>query len=71
LFIDIDNFRNTTPVYVHATGDNSAQQVGREVLANQVADKGLVARYGGEEVCHFAARTLGTSMIARRSYAKT
>ena len=53
MMVDIDHFKSINDNYGHATGDNVLRHVG-SLLRNTVdelANAGMVCRYGGEEFC--------------------
>lgn len=46
--VDVNNFKTINDYHGHATGDQVLQKVA-QVLAEQLADRGLLARIGGDE----------------------
>lgn len=53
LMMDVDHFKKVNDEHGHAIGDEVLARVG-EVARQEVADRGLVGRYGGEEFCVLA-----------------
>ncbi|MGM1023203.1 MAG: GGDEF domain-containing protein [Bacillota bacterium] len=49
LFIDIDHFKKLNNTSGHAEGDNVLKQVAK-IVQTECRDKGMVGRYGGEEL---------------------
>ncbi|MGY3386871.1 two-component system cell cycle response regulator [Paenibacillus polymyxa] len=49
LFIDIDHFKNLNDTSGHAEGDKVLKQVAK-IVQTECRDKGMVGRYGGEEL---------------------
>lgn len=49
LMIDIDDFKSTNDTYGHQMGDKVLKSVAKTIRQN-VRDKDIVARYGGEEI---------------------
>lgn len=54
LLIDIDNFKQINDTYGHQTGDHILKQIGHH-LERVVDDKGICARWGGEEMAIYSA----------------
>ncbi|WP_318614197.1 sensor domain-containing diguanylate cyclase [Sporosarcina sp. YIM B06819] len=49
LLLDVDNFKFVNDTYGHAKGDDVLRQISSAILS-EVADKGIAARWGGEEL---------------------
>jgi diguanylate cyclase (GGDEF)-like protein len=49
VMIDADNFKKANDIYGHQFGDEALIQIG-EIIKNNIDEKDIVARYGGEEV---------------------
>lgn len=53
LLLDIDNFKGINDTYGHQVGDDVLIQIGNE-LKRKVGNKGICARWGGEELSVYA-----------------
>ena len=56
IMIDIDHFKNFNDTYGHLSGDCVLKQVA-QYLTEVTGDKGVVCRYGGEEMCVILPQT--------------
>ena len=66
LFIDLDQFKYVNDACGHPAGDRLIRKVG-ELLTRSVGDKGIVARFGGDEFVVLAHNTdkRSTNILAR------
>lgn len=63
LFIDIDNFKLINDTYGHSWGDQLLVNISRQ-LAALVADAGMAARLGGDEIIIFLPDISGSDEVA-------
>lgn len=49
IFLDIDDFKKINDIYGHQEGDNILIKIS-DVIKKAVGEKGIVSRYGGEEI---------------------
>lgn len=56
ILLDVDDFKHVNDTYGHVAGDDVLKQIASSILS-EVSDKGIAARWGGEEIAIFLPLT--------------